>query len=493
MSKKRLLFWVGLILFITFLVIPPPEGMTREAAKTSAVALLMICWWIGECIPIYITAFIPVVLFPLLGIATSAETTRNFGHDYVLMLLGGFMLAKGVEQQGLHKHIALSILAKLGTNRKNIVLGFILATALLSMWITNMAVVLIILPIALAIIKKEEENGEQNNRFALALLLAIAYSASIGGTGTLIGTPPNLVFTGMMEKLFPEAPAFSFFEWMKIGIPLLVIFLPLLWFYIIRFYKIEGSLSSGSIIETEIKQLGGLTVAQKRVLLVFIITALGWIFRRDFMIDDTRIPGWGSLLGVASYVHDSTVAMLGAIMLFVLSDGKKGKLLSWKVAQDVPWGVAMFLGGGLALGYAVKTTGLTDWLGESLKALDQLPGFVLIFVVVTAMIFITEVNSNTATATIFLPVLAAIGGYAGINPLVLMIPATFACSFAFMLPTGTGTNTVIFASERLTIPDMVKAGFWFNIICIIVLPMVLYYIIFPIAGIDSSVPEWLTL
>lgn len=489
MNSKKTGFWLGLLLFVVILLLPKPTELSMEGQKTAAVAILMIVWWIMEVIPIYITAFLPIVLFPLLGILSSAETTRNYGHDYVLMLLGAFILAKGIEKQNLHKRIALFTIYLLGTSRRKIILGFMITTAFLSMWITNMAVVLIMLPIATALISKEEEGVQKN--FGTALLLGIAYAASIGGTGTLIGTPPNLVFAGLMDQLYPKAEEIDFMGWMKIGLPIVLFFIPIVWLYIISFFKINDELTEGKeVILEERRLLGKISVGEQRVLLIFILTALGWIFKKNIVIGDFVLPGWSNLIGVADYVHDSTVALFGAVLLFAVGNGKGEKLMDWKTAQRIPWGVAMFLGGGLALGLAFKSTGLAEWLGNSFSLLGGYPEFLIILVVVGIIIFITEVNSNTATATIFLPILATMAIAGSINPLLVMIPATFACSFAFMLPSGTGTNTVIFASERLAISDMARTGFWLNLICIFLLPVLLYFVILPILGVSVELPEW---
>ncbi len=488
-STNRIGLWLGILLFLAILVLPAPAGLSLEGKKMGAIALLMVVWWVTEAIPIYVTAFLPVVLFPVLGVLNSAETTKVYGHDYVLMLLGAFILAKGVQKQNLHRRIALRTIGLLGTGQRKIILGFMIATALLSMWITNMAVVLIMLPIATSLIEKQEENNTRN--FGLALLLGIAYAASIGGTGTLIGTPPNLVFAGLMDKLYPGAPEIGFVDWMKIALPLVVIFIPVIWAYLVLFLRIrkDAKLINFGLAD-EMDRLGRMRSGEKRVLIIFLITALGWVFRKDLIIGNFVLPGWGSLLGVADYVHDSTVALFGAILLFLIGDGKGGKLMDWRTASSVPWGVAMFLGGGLALGSGFKSTGLAEWMGNSFLFMGNLPEFLILLGIVALIIFITEVNSNTATATIFLPVLAAMGVAGSINPLLVMVPATFACSFAFMMPSGTGTNTVIFASGRIRVADMAKTGFWLNLICIVLLPLLLYYFILPIMGITAELPNW---
>ena len=487
-STKTLGAFSGILLFVTILILPLPDGLPPEGKRMAAITALMVVWWVSETIPIYMTAFVPIVLFPLLGILDSGSTTANYGHDYVLMLLGAFILAKGIEKQHLHGRIALNVIALLGTGKRKIILGFMIATAFLSMWITNMAVVLIMLPIATSLINEQQD---RDSRFGLALLLGIAYSASIGGTGTLIGTPPNLVFAGLFDQLYPDAPKIGFVEWMYIAIPLIVLFLPIIWIYIVRYFRIEKRATlEGTALRNQLLALGKMDKGERRMLVVFVLVALGWVFRKDILIGNFTVPGWSNLLQISELAHDSTVALAGAIVLFLIGDGKGERLMDWKSAQKVPWGVAMFLGGGLALGAGFKSTGLAQWLAESFTVLDGIPAFWVIAVVVIGIVFITEVNSNTATATLFLPILATMGAGTGVNPLLIMIPATFACSFAFMLPSGTGTNTVVFASGKIKIADMAKAGFWLNLLSAILLPLLLYYVILPLSGITVDLPTW---
>ncbi len=483
---QKIGFWLGTCLCIILIVIPAPNGLTPEAQKMAAVTLLMVVWWVTEAIPMYVTALLPIALFPLLNILPSTETAINYGNNYVLMLIGAFILAKGIEKQHLHKRIALSTINLLGTGQRKIILGFMITTAFLSMWITNMAVVLMMLPIMTAILAKND-----SDKFGTALLLAVAYAASVGGTGTLIGTPPNLVFAGLIEKLYPESPGIGFMQWMQIALPLVLITIPIIYWYIIYFYGIKKHdvVSTASVLE-ELKAMGKTSVGEQRIIVIFSITILGWIFREDWVFDSFTLPGWGTLLGVSSYVHDSTVAIGGAIALFMVNDGKGQKLMTWKTATKIPWGVALFLGGGLALGMGFRETGLAQWIGDNLNVLGHASPFWTIATVVSLIIFITEVNSNTATATIFLPIIAAMAIAEDLNPLVVMIPATFACSLAFMLPSGTGTNTVIFASEQIKVSAMAKTGFWLNLICIVLLTCLLYGIIFPLLGITSEVPQW---
>ena len=403
--------FAGLFLFATLLVLPTPEDTKPEAMRAAAVALLMAAWWLTEAIPISATALVPLALFPLLGILDARTTATNYGHPFVLLLLCGFIIAKAIEVQNLHKRIALLTIKLLGTSRRLVILSFMVATAFLSMWIANLAVALLMLPIGTAMIAKEAEAGSGESKFGLALMLAIAYSASVGGTGTLIGTPPNMVFAGVVGELYPTAPEISFFQWLLVGIPLVVVMLPLIWLYLIKYFKIEGRFpGSREVVEEELRALGPMTTAERRVLAVFILTSLGWIFRKDFTFGDFTFPGWASLLGVEAYVHDSTVAVVSVLLLFLIPSGRKNqgengansRLMDWRAAESVPWGVVIIVGGGYAISNGFSATGFATWLGEQVTFLSGLPTFVVLLCVVFLLTFLTEINSNTATSNIFL-------------------------------------------------------------------------------------------
>ncbi len=481
----------GIVFLIIVLMLPVPAGMSVSARNAGAVALLMAIWWITEAIPVFATAFLPMVLFPLLKILPAGETAINYGHDLVLMMISGFFIAKAIETQNLHKRIALMLIRALGTSRSRILMSIMIATAFLSMWIANVTAALMMLPIGLAIITKEETLGSANPKFGTAVMLGIAYAASIGGVSTLIGSPTNLIYVGIMAKLFPAAPPISFFEWLKIGIPVLLIFLPLIWYYLVYSFKIKGSIPGNrELIEEELKTMGKMSVGEKRVMYIFLFTVFGWVFREGFTFDQVVIPGWSTVLGVGEYVQDSTVGMFSALLLFMLPSGDKKRLLDWKAAGSIPWGVGVIVGGGYALATSFKTTGLADWLGSQLAFVSSYPTLIVLIIVVGAVLLFTEMNSNTATANIFLPILASMAVASSINPMLLMIPATFACSFVFIMPAGTGPNTVIFASNRLTVPDMAKAGIWLKLLSMILLPLVLYVLIIYVFGIDLALPVW---
>ena len=477
--KQQIGIVLGLSVFLILLVVQPPEGMNPLAMKAAAVSLLMAIFWVTEAISIFATSFIPVILFPLLGILDSKQIAASYGHHIVLLILGAFFVAKAIETNNLHKRIALATIKTIGTSRPKVMLSFMIATGFLSMWTSNNSTTLMMLPIGLAILSREKDLGADISRFAPALMLAIAYSASIGGTGTLVGTPPNLVFVSTAQELLPNSPDILFTDWLKIGIPFVVLFLPIAWLYLVRFFGVSGDLQgSVSIIEKEYKDLGSFSLAEKKVLVVVVFYALGFIFR----------GWWSSLLGVEGFVKDSTVAFFAAIVLFSLSSGQKNKdgkdkrLLEWKDAQEIPWAIAMLIGGGLAIASAFKSSGLVEWIGQNL-VLDGVSTLLIVIAVATAMVFLTEINSNTATTAVFLPVLAGVSDAGNFHPFLLMVPATIAASCAFMLPSGTGPNASVLSSGQLTIPQMARAGFGLNILVIVFIVILFYFILFPIMDI----------
>ncbi len=492
LSKKYFGIIVGILAFVVILFLPTPTGMSDEAKGAAAVVVLMSIWWITEAIPVYVTAFIPLVLYPPMRILSPADTAANYGHSYALMFLAVFFLAKAIETQNLHKRIALSIINIFGNSRQKIILSMMIATAVVSMWIANVTTALMMLPIGLSILAKDDEvEGAPKNLFAPGLMLAIAYSASIGGLATLIGSPTNMIFVGIYEKMFPKAPPINFFVWLKIGIPILIILIPAFWYFIIRYFKIQGNLSKNlTIIKEELAALGKMSSGEKRVLYVAAITVFGWVFKDDLILGQIVIPGWTGLFGITGNVHDGTIAMASAILLFMIPANKERRLINWKEASQIPWGVVMIVGGGYAVAEGFVSTGLADWLGSQLSFINGYPFFIILVIVMVFVIFFTEFNSNTASANILLPVLASTAIAASINPLLLMIPATVACSCAFMMPAATGPNTVVFASERVSVAQMVKCGFWLNIITLVLLTIILYFIIIPWLDLEMTLPLW---
>ena len=451
LKVRWLLF--GLLLFLLILYGIPDGVMPTGANRVAAAAVLMAVLWVSEAIPIPATALLPVVLFPLLGVMPIEAAAANYAHHLVFLFLGGFWIAAAVERCGLHRRIALQVLGVMGSRQDRIVLGFMAATAFLSMWLSNTATTMMMLPIALAVVARL--GADTHEPFGRTLMLGIAYSASIGGVATLIGTPPNAVLAGVVEKGLNLTIGFA--QWMLFGLPLAVVMLAIAWWYLTRIAeRISGREADcgTDMIQGEIDRLGSMDSAERRVLLVFATVAGLWVFKGLLPAD-----WFGSL-------SDSTIAMAGAIALFMIPGGRDARagLLDWQAAADVPWDVLILFGGGFALAHGFQQSGLTEWIGNQLDFLRHVHWFVLMLVVALVTIFLTEVTSNTATASMLLPIVAGLAAGAGQDPLTPMVATALAASFAFMLPVATPPNAIVFASRQISIPEMARAGIWMNLI-----------------------------
>lgn len=498
---KKLGLPLGIALFVGALLLPTPEGMTTEGHRAGAVAILMATWWMLEAAPLAATALIPVALFPLLGILPAGEVTQAYGDPNIFLFMGGFFLAMAMQKWNLHERIALNIVVRTGTDPSRLVLGFMLGTAFLSMWISNTATTLMMLPIALAVIDqmKERAHGEGAENFPIALMLGIAYSASFGGVATLIGTPPNGVLVTQYTVLFPDAPEIGFFQWMLVGVPMAAIMLPVTWILLTRvLFNFRGLTFTGAReeIEGRIRSLGVMNRGERIVLVVWVCTALAWIFRADINLGVLTIPGWRNLFPNPAYVHNGTVAIAAALALFAIPvDLKRGEFaLDWEWARRIPWGILILFGGGLALAQAFKTTGLVEWLGGKLTLLEGVPPLFVVLAIALMLTFLTEVTSNTATTSIMLPILGGAAAPAlGVHPLLLMIPATISASCAFMLPVATPPNAIVFGGGHLTVPQMARAGILLNFIGIFLVTLITYFIAVPIFDIVfGEMPAWAT-
>jgi sodium-dependent dicarboxylate transporter 2/3/5 len=493
------------------LLAPALSAMPRLARSTLASAVLMAAWWITVAIPIPATSLLPLVLFPIFGILTSKETAVNYASEIIFLFMGGFILALGIQRWGLHRRIALHIVQVFGTNPSRMVLGFMVATAFLSMWISNTATSLMMLPIALAVVASlREVEGDRTVGFAPALLLGIAYSASIGGLATPIGTPPNISFLRIVEILFPDAPTISFGSWFLAILPVVLVFLPIAWLLLIRLFGSRvprGSLSAGrGVIAEEIRGLGRMSGAERRMLWIFVITALLWITRGDLDLGTFRIPGWASLVETwlpgrfsAGHLHDATVAMGMALLTFLIpgdrqADGKRPALMDWETAVQLPWGILLLFGGGFALALAFKESGLAEYFAASFaRQVGGLPPFLLVIATCLLLTFLTEVTSNTATTEVLLPILAGTATAMGVHPLLLMLPATLSASCAFMLPIATPPNAIVFSSGEVEIRDMVRAGLVLNLIGVLVIATIFFLVSSRLLGLDlSTMPLWAT-
>ncbi len=490
----------ALPLFALALLLPAPAGLPAEAQRAAAVCALMVVLWVTEAVPLAATALLPLALFPLLRVAPMREVAANYGDSTIFLFMGGFFMAVTMQRWGLHRRVALYVIGLLGTGPRRIVLGFMAATALLSMWISNTATAMMMLPIALAISAQHRallseaggDSDQAGSDFDQCLMLAIAYAASIGGLGTLIGTPPNLVFAATFKKLFPEAPEISFARWLLVGLPLVLVYLPLCWLYLTRVaFRLGGAPlpEAGVTIRAEIAKLGRVSRPEALTLLYFTLLALGWIFRQDLVIGPVTLPGWSSLLGVERQVNDAAVAMMVAAALFLTPvEAHKGRfLLDWESAVQIPWGILILFGGGLALADGFTRTGLALWVASQLEALQQVPVLLMLTAVALMMNFLTEVISNTAVATIFMPILAATAVGMGVDPLALMMVGAISSSLAFMLPVATPPNAVIFCSGCVRLPTMARTGIALNLMGVVLVIVVLYTVAVPVFGIDPLV------
>ena len=489
MNKTK---FIGLIIGIIFLIatclLPSPESLNNKAWLTLGVAILMATWWLTEAIPLPATGLLPLVLFPLLGISSIKDTAQAFSHPIIFLFMGGFIIGLAMQHTGLHKRIAYYIISKFKSSPKSLVFGFMCATAFLSMWISNSATAIMMLPIALSIITvfKEDKNNIKNNNFDKALVLSIAFSATIGGIATIIGTPPNTVMAAMLSEIYNYE--INFVDWLKIGLPTSIILLPITWI-ILTFlcFPLNSKTSiKDKVIKDKIKELGKISQDEIMVGIVFIITASLWISRKWLSTAlDGVIP--------AGALNDSTIAIMAAIFLFIIPSNrpKRKRLIDWQVAQNIPWGALILIGGGLSLATVINSSGLATWIGSLSSNLSNISIVFIVLICIASIIVLTELTSNTATASTFIPIMGATALGLGQDPLLLIIPATLAASCAFMMPVATPPNTIAYASGHLKISDMIKAGIWLNIISIIIIGVIIALILGPVFDVElNKIPIW---
>lgn len=444
----------------SFIVIAPLAGailaalliwldVERDIALTAGITLTTALWWVTEAIPIPAASIFPFAAFPLAGIMTHAEAGAALGNTVILLLMAAFMLSKSLEKSGVHERFAVGMIrviggggrSRIGTGAR-LVVAFMLAAAILSMWISNTATVLMLTPMALAILARTKDT-----RLAVPLLLGIAYASSLGGTGTLIGTPPNLIFAAVYEQ--ETGSEFGFLRWMMTGVPIIVLGIPLMALWLCRRIL--------TVSAPSIEAAGAWRSEERRVLIVFAITIFAWVFRTE------PFGGWSGLFGLAG-VADSTIGLLAVVIMFLIPNGKGGRLLDWRTAGSIPWGMLLLFAGGICIATGFAQSGLSDLIGQGLAGLSALHVFALLLALCLAVTFMTEITSNTATATLLMPILAAVAFGTGLPPELLMVPAAISASCAFMLPVATAPNAIVYATERTTIAQMMREGFVLNII-----------------------------
>ena len=447
-------------------------GLSAGAVMTIVVTAWMAVWWVTEVVPIAATSMLPLVAFPLLGVGSAKAVAQSYFNPFIVLLMAGFMAALALERWAVHRRMALAVLDRVGSSPRRLVLGMMIAAAFMSMWISNTATTLVMLPIAMALVswarQAEPTREPEIRRFGLALLLGLAYAASVGGLGTPIGTPPNLIAMGTYQAEF--GTAISFVEWMTFGLPTVIIMIPLMWLLLTRLlHRVPADLDVGgeAIIARERAAQGPWSSDQKSVAWVFGCMALLWV-TREIKLSGGAVYGWAPLLGLSGTVHDSTVAVLGAIVLFALpSRTQRGqRLLDWPTARKIPWEVVLLFGGGIAIAGAFKSTGLSKAIAEELGVLLTYPLPIVVLTIALVVTFLTEVTSNTATATVLMPVLAGVASDAShlASPLIIMVPAVLSCSCAFMLPVATAPNAIVYGTEMVEIRQMARTGLWLNLV-----------------------------
>lgn len=432
------------------------SGWHAEACWTAAIVLLCVVWWIFEPIPIPATSLIPIAFFPLTGVLSKDEVAKAFGNDLILLMLGGFMISVAMTQSGTHRRLALGLVNFIGgDSSRRIVLGFMCACAVLSMWISNTATALMMLPLALAIIDQS-----QDKKIAVPLLLSIAYGCSIGGLGTPIGTAPNLIFIKEYQSF--TGSTVSFTQWMMWGLPVVLLMVPLAGLWLTRRLDYVGKL--------EMPQAGAWRPEERRVLIIFGITVLAWITRLE------PFGGWSTWLGL-KHATDATVALIAVIVMFLVPNGKGEKLLNWQTAVKIPWGILLLFAAGIVIAQAFIESGLSKFIAEQLAVLSNLHPLIIIVSIALAVTFLTEATSNAATTILLMPILAPAAMAAGLDPALLMVPAAMSASCAFMLPVATPPNAIVFGTGKIPIASMVREGLVLNFIGVVVITTVCYFLV----------------
>ena len=450
---------LGPLVAFAILLLPAPEGMPDAAWRMTAITIWMVIWWLSEAVPSAATALLPLVLMPWLDVLPMDKVAPRYGHPLIFLFLGGFLLAAGMQRVGLHRRIALKIVGAIGSTPGRIVLGFMLATAFLSMWISNTATTVMMFAVGLSVIdfiSRESDDDASVRNFGVALMLGIAYSASIGGIGTLIGTPPNAVLASVLQDTYKIE--ISFFSWMILGVPIVLVMLPITWILLTKIVFPSRNMEIadvGDVITRETQALGAASRGEKLVGTVFLLAALSWIFREP-LAGLTGLP-----------LTDTGIAIAAALLLFAipLSRNPGRFALDWEAARNVPWGVLLLFGGGLALASGFSASGLAEWIGKTVSGVE-VGTTVLVLLVLIAIVYLTEITSNTASTATFVPILGAVAIGLELAPAMLTVPVALGASMAFMMPVATPPNAIVFSYERMTLGDMVKAGFMLNIIAI---------------------------
>ncbi len=500
MQRKYIGLFLGIAAFIAIFLFADLEPGKPEVTATLAVAALMAIWWVTETIPLAVTALVPVVLFPALGILDGKAVSEVYMNHIIFVYVGGFMMALAMEKWNLHRRIALRLLLLIGVSPGRILLGFMATSAFLSMWISNTATTMMMIPIVLSVVVSLEEtlSARTISRYATGLFLAIAFSASIGGMSTLVGSPTNLVCPRILTLLYPAAPDISFTSWMAFALPIALIMLVALFLVIYLLFRPREKWEhlDHAHFKNAYRALGKAGVEERIVLVLFLVLALLWITRTGISFNHFTLPGWAGVFRTPGYINDGTVAIFISVILFILpSRSRKGeRIMDWETARKIPWNIVLLFGGGFALALGFESSGLALWFGEQLLWTRGVHPMLILLAVVTLMSFLTELTSNVASTQMLLPVFASLAISSGNNPLLIMIPATLASSLAFMLPTATPPNAIIFGTNRIQISTMVRTGFLLNMIGVVVVVLVTLLLGGRVLDIDLGViPGWALL
>lgn len=485
-NQKKIALILGPALFFLLLFLGAPSGIPASAYLVLISTFWIALWWVTEAVPIPVASLLPMILYPLIGVMSMNEVVTPFAKPIIYLFVGGFILALAMEKWNLHKRIALTVISKVGTNLEQIIAGFIIATGFLSMWISNTATTMMMIPIAFSVIQQFENFDQQHQAkikgFGKALMMAIAFSASIGGMATLVGTPTNLIFAEAVRELYGVEVPFD--QWLLFGLPISLILLVVCWWHIARnkfeLHKVKIT-GNASIIKQQLAALGNMSAEEKRVLIIFSTVAIAWISRRYLL--NPFVPA----------LNDTHIALIGALVLFMIPapNHQDQQLMDWETALKLPWGILLLFGGAFAVAAGFEKSGLTTWIGEQLSLLNFVPYWVILLVIVAGVNFLTEITQNMATCTLMMPVLAGLALALNVHPYGLMVATCIAASCAFMLPFATAPNAIIFGSGLLEIKDMIRVGFLLNIFSIIVIVLLTYFLMPLVWGIDLTVfPEW---
>jgi len=495
-NSKIIALWAGPIIATALITFYQPDKAHPEVGYTLAIAAWMAIWWISEAVPLAITSLLPVPLFPLLSIMDGQTVSSAYFNHVIFLFIGGFLIALAMQRWNLHKRIALTILNIAGTGKSRLLLGFMLATALLSMWISNTATAMMIVPIMMSVLTEIEPEPTAKKSFSFALLLGVAYSASIGGTMTLVGTPPNLSFLRIYQVMFPHAPSITFLQWMLFALPTGLLLLVAA-FILLYLKYVKGTTTNQAAKDLPLwqmkKDLGPMGQEERIVLISFLLMALLWITRSDIEIGTTVIKGWASYFGKPAFINDGTVAIALSLPLFMISAKRHAgsRIMDWETASHLPWDIVLLFGGGFALANGFRDSGLSLWLGGQLQGISVFPPIFIILIICLFVTFLTELTSNTATTEMMLPVLSGMAIATHTHPLLFMVPATLSASMAFMLPAATPPNAIIFGTRRLTISEMARTGFWLNLIGAAIITAAFYFLGSAVFDIDPGVfPVW---